>query len=365
MPAIRSSRLVLAVCLASAAGHAQQTVEVASVTARALERTIELPGEFHPYQSVALHARVSGYVERVTVDRGSNVRQGELLVELSAPEVQARIAEAQSRVQLAQAETAQAEAQLAAAESTHEKLQKAAETPGAIAGNEVIQAGKQVEAAQALVNARRQSSRAAEAALEALRDMAGYLQVTAPFDGVITERLVHPGTLVKPDAEPALLVLQQISRLRLVVAVPEQNVGHIVHGARVPFRVPAFPERPYTGTVARVAHALDEKTRTMAVELDVVNSDQSLSPGMYPTVSWPVRSARARLLVPATAVVTTTERVFVIRVRNGQAEWVDVRKGVPAGDQIEVLGALAPGDLVVRRGTDEIRPGAAVPVRGR
>src|SRR5438270_9915884 len=107
--------------------------------------------------------------------------------------------------------------------------------------------------------------------------------------------------------------------------------------------------------IARIAHSLDEKTRTENVELDVINRDGALSPGMYPTVSWPVRSQRPALLVPLTSVVTTTERVFVIRVRDGRAEWVDVREGPSAGDQVEVAGALQPGDLVIRRATDEMR----------
>ena len=101
-----------------------------------------------------LHAKVAGYVERVLVDRGSVVKQGDLLVELSAPEMTAQIAEAESKVQAAEADRLQAEAQLAAAQSTYERLKKAAETPGAIAGNELVQAEKQVEAAQALVRSR-------------------------------------------------------------------------------------------------------------------------------------------------------------------------------------------------------------------
>ena len=98
----------------------------------------------------------------------------------------------------------------------------------------------------------------------------------------------------------------------------------------------------------------------MPVELDVFNSDGSLSPGMYPAVKWPVRRSRPALFVPKTSVVTTTERVFVVRDRNGHAEWVDVRKGAEDGDLAEVIGNLQPGDQVVRRATDEIREGVAL-----
>ncbi len=339
-----------------------QSIDLAPVVSRTISRTTELPGELQPFLSVSLHAKVPGYVERVLVDRGSEVKQGQLLAELSAPEMQARIVEAESNVRTAAADAIQAQAQLAAAQSTYDRLKKAAETEGAIAGNELVLAEKQVEAAQAQVNSKQQASRTAEATVQTQKELQSYLRITAPFDGMVTDRLVHPGALVGPGVDPVLLVIQQISQLRLVVAVPEEDVGSIVNGAKVEFRVPAYPERAYSGTVARPAHALDQKTRTMSVELDVMNRDGSLSPGMYPAVKWPIHRARPAMFVPRTSVVTTTERTFVVRDHNGTAEWVDVRKGTVDGDLVEVAGMnLQPGDMVVRRATDEIREGTALP----
>ena len=344
---------ILAVCALAA-----QTPETVPVVSRAVSRTSDLPAEILPYLSVPLHAKIAGYVERVLVDRGSMVRQGELLAELSAPELKAQIAEAESKVQAAESGRIQAEAQLSGAQSTYDRLRKASETAGAIAGNELVIAEKQVDAARALVRAREQGVRAAESSAQAQKDLETYLKITAPFDGVVTERSVHPGALVGRGGDAPLLVIQQVSRLRVVVPVPESDAGGIIRGAHVPFRVPAFPERIYTGTVARISHVLDPKTRTMAVELEVANRDGSLAPGMYPSVKWPVRTARAALWVPRTAVVTTTERTFVIRSHDGKAEWVDVKKGVADGDLIEVMGNLKPADRIVRRGSDEIRDGA-------
>jgi RND family efflux transporter MFP subunit len=225
----------------------------------------------------------------------------------------------------------------------------------------LIQAEKQVEAARALLNSRQQASRAAQAAVRALQDLQSYLRITAPFDGVVTDRMVHPGALVGPGNDVTLLVVQQVSHLRLVVPVPEENVSGIMSGANVQFQVPAWPERTFSGTIARISRALDQKTRTMNVELDVMNRDGSLAPGMYPSVKWPVRRPRPSLFVPKTSVVTTTERTFVVRSQNGQAEWVDVRKGVTEGDLVEVFGALKPGEMVLRRATDEIREGTHIP----
>jgi RND family efflux transporter MFP subunit len=335
-----------------------QAPELVPVISKPLSRNADLPGEFQPFQVTTIHARVAGFVEKVLVDRGSNVKQGQLLAELSAPEMAAKIAEAASRVPAAESDRMQAEAQLAAVQSTLDHLKKAAETPGAIAGNEVTLAEKQVDAARALLASRRQAVSVAQAAVKALETLQEYLKITAPFDGVVTDRLVHPGALVGPGADAALLVIQQVARLRLTVAVPETDIGGIVAGAKVDFTVPAFPGRTYSGTVARVAHALDPGTRTMPVELDVQNRDGSLAPGMYPNVKWPVRRGRPSLLVPKTSVVTTAERTFVIRARDGKAEWVDVRKGAAEGENIEVMGNLQAGDKVVKRANDELRDGA-------
>ncbi|HMF79591.1 MAG TPA: efflux RND transporter periplasmic adaptor subunit [Bryobacteraceae bacterium] len=355
---MKRTKYLLAYFTAALAIAWAQKTELVPIVSKPISQTVELPGEFLPFQSVSLHAKVPGYVDRVLVDRGSNVKQGQLLADITAPEMMAHIAEAESKVHAAESDRLQAEAQRAAAQSTYERLRKAAETPGAIAGNELIQAQKQVEAMEALVQSKRQASMAAEATTRAQKDLEGYLRITAPFDGVVTDRLVHPGALVGPGADPVLLVIQQVSHLRLVVAVPEESVAGIVKGAKVDFHVPALPQRNYSGTIARISHALDQRTRTMAVEMDVMNRDGSLSPGMYPSVKWPVRRSRPSLLVPKTSVVTTTERTFIVRNQNGRAEWVDVVKGASDGDSIEVSGNLRAGDMVVRRATDEIREGA-------
>jgi RND family efflux transporter MFP subunit len=339
---------------------------MAPVVARPVDRKLSLPGEFEPYQAVAIQAKVTGFVDKVLVDRGSVVKQDELLATLVAPEMKAQRAEAEARVQALEAQRAEGEARLVSAASTYDRLKGASATPGAVAGNELILAQKAVDAARAQVRAVDGSIQAARAAVDAIGDMEQYLNVAAPFAGVITERNVHPGALVGPEggrAEGPMFRLEQNTRLRLVVAVPEVDVSSIPAGARASFTVAAWPGRTFNGTVARLSRSLDPKTRAMAVELDVANPRGQLAPGMYPTVTWPVRARRA-LLVPATAVVTTTERAFVIRASRGVAEWVTVSKGPAAGpDLVEVVGPLAAGDQVVKRASDELREGTPIKVK--
>ncbi len=354
-------KMLLMMMAALSAGA--QSVEVVHVTSKVLERKSRLPGEFTPYQTVDLHARVTGYVEKVEVDVGSTVKAGQLLVTLSAPEMKAQLAEAEAKIGVLESQKIEAEARLVGLQSTYEKLKAASATPGVIAGNELVLAEKAVDVGKAMIVSLENSAKVARAAVDAQKELMAYLQVHAPFDGVITQRWAHPGALVGPGRGQALLRLEQQSRLRLIVALPEGESGNVPRGAKVAFTVPAYIGETFTGTVARHPHVLDAKTRTMPVELDVANAGLRLAPGMYPEVQWPYRRPRASLLVPPTAIVTTTERSFVIRVNDGKAEWVNVSRGLAAGDLVEVFGALKDGDVVVRRGTDEIREGAAVAVK--
>jgi RND family efflux transporter MFP subunit len=353
---------MIALCASTASLHSQSNpaaVETTKVVARTLQKTVTIPGDLTPFQGVNLHARVSGFVESVAVDRGSWVKRGQRLATISAPELRAQRAEAEAKLQAVRAQEAEAQARLVAAQSTYDRLKAASATPGVVAGNDLEIAERGLEATRAQVNAVKSSGGAAGAAVKAVSEMEAYLELIAPFDGVITERNVHPGSLVGPSTG-AVLRIEQVSRLRLTVPVPEAYVGSIAKGTNVEFRVSAFPDQIFHGVIARPAHSLDLKTRSMLVELDVNNPKQALAAGMFAEVQWPVSRAQASLFVPRTAVVRTSERQFVVRVRNGVAEWVDVRRGESNGDVIEVFGDLREGDVVIRRGNDEIRPGTQI-----
>lgn len=358
MPSPKPVLILFTLVLATyATAQDRPHTEMAKVEARPLTRTVPLTAELAPYLQADIEARVPGYVDRVLVDRGTVVRRGQLLVELAAPEMSAQTSAAQASVDQAKADEAQAEAQAAAAWITYGRLQEAAKTPGAVAGNELTQAEKQKDAADAVVESRKAGVKTATDRLRSTTEMQGYLRVTAPFDGVITDRFVHPGMAVDSGGHQPLLKLQQVSHLRLVVPVPEAYTVTIARGKNVTFRVAAQPNRTYTGSIARIPKSVDQQTRSMMVELDVVNRDQSLAPGMYAIVDWPVSSGGGLLFVPATSVVTTTERTFVITSNNGKAHWIDVQKGPVSGDLVAVRGPLTAGESVVKRATDEMREG--------
>src|SRR5262250_1381747 len=339
-------------------------IQAAKVVAQKLAITVHLPGEIEPYEVVAIFPKVTGFMKSIAVDRGSHVKAGELIAQLEAPELIAQRSEAQSKLQAAQAQLAAAEAKVASDEGTYEHLKAAAATPGVVAGNDLFVAQKALDADRAQLKAQQDNVNAAEQALQAVAQTEAYLQVKAPFDGVVTERNVHPGALVGPAGAPGVAVpmlrIETLSRLRVVVPVPETYAAGVPEGTKVDFTVPAFPGRTFSGTIARISHSVDVKTRTMPVELETANGKGELSPGTFADVLWPVRRSYPTVFVPTSSVANTLERVFVIRVRDGKAEWVDVKMGPTVDKMTEVFGNLHQGDVVAIRGTDELRPGTSV-----
>lgn len=338
----------------------ERAVPVVSVVSRSFERTLALPGDLTAFQDVSIHARVQGFLQSIPVDRGSVVRKGALLARIDAPELRAQLSEAEARVQTAEAQLLEAQAAMTSERSTFERLKRASATPGVVAGNDVDVAQQKVEVAGARVNAATKNVDAVRQAARSVRDVEAYVQVTAPFDGVVTERAAHVGSLVGPNSGP-ILRMQQVSPLRLVAAIPEAYVAGVAVGQPIEFTVSTFPGETFTGKLARLGRALDPKTRTMAIELDVSNPQGRLAPGMFAEVRWPARRSASSLFVPRSAVAVTTERAFVVRVRDGVAEWVDVKRGATMNDLVEVFAdALKPGDQVAIRATDELRSGTRV-----
>ena len=346
---------------------APATVETVAVAERKLDMNVSLPAQLIPYESVDIYPRVTGFLDSIRVDVGSRVQKGEELMRLSAPELVAQRSQAEAAEHAAESQLATAQAKLASDEGTYQHLAAAAKTPGVVAQNDVLVAEQTAAADKGAVAAAEHNVIAARDSLRSVAQMESYLTITAPFSGVVTVRNLHPGALTGPSsgqagAQPILRIVDT-NRLRLVVPIPEAEVGEMKQGQSVAFTVPAYPGETFHAPVARIAHDVDLSTRTMHVELDVQNPGDKLAPGSFVTVSWPVRRKAASLFVPSTAVTADQQHTFVIRVRDGKTEWVNVQTGETFNGDVEVFGDLHSGDQVVRTASDSIRSGQSVTVR--
>jgi len=361
------------------------SVPVTKVISKTLFRKDQLPGEINAYQDVLIYPKVPGFIKWLGVDRGSIVKQGQLMVKMYAPEYLARRTEAQakvaaikaalsaeeSRLSDLQAELKKHQATLLADQSTYQRVYTASLVPGVIADNDVVQWAQTVEADRQDVNTfmKRVNAKAHEVAMkkeevdamtksfENFADFASYLEIPAPFDGYVTERKMHVGSFVGPDgtgAYPPICRLKQLDLLRIIAPVPEVDAAGVVLGSEVQFSVSSFPDKRFTGTVARISNDLDKDTRTMPVELNFLNPDFKILPGMFCKVYWPTRRRESSLFVPVSAVVSTPLNTFVCRVKDNIVEWVTVRKGQLMEGMVEVFGDLKEGELVAKEGSEEL-----------
>jgi RND family efflux transporter MFP subunit len=317
------------------------------ITQGQLGATANLPGVLKPFLMVDIYPKVNGFIQEVPVDRGSEVRTGQLLVRLEAPEIEQQYLGAKSKY-------LQAYSLSLASKDDYDRLMVANKMPGTVSPHDLELARAKMIADSATV----QSEIANYKALEATRD---YLSVTAPFNGVITVRNVHPGALVGPaqkESDKPMLVLEQHDKLRLVIDVPEVYSNQLAPGTIVSFRVSTLPGRVFRGAISRSAGSLSMKYRSEAIEVDVSNGDRLLKPGMYAEVELPVHRSTNSLIVPGSAIVTSQEKRYVIKVQGGRAHWVDVTEGNSRNDSTEVFGDLQLHDQIVVNANDGIKDGS-------
>ncbi len=344
-----------------------QPVAVAQVESQKLDTTLTLPAQISPYEAVDVYPKVTGFIATISVDRGSRVRAGDLIIRLSAPELAAQRSQSEATLHSAQAQLAAAQAKLASDHGTYLHLAAAAKTPGVVAGNDLLVAEQTAAADNDQVEAASNNVQAARDALRGVMQLESYLEIRAPFDGVVTQRNLHPGALVGPTSGQAgaqpIVRIESLNRLRVVVPVPEAYAAGVQERQQVTFTVPAYPGRSYHAPIARISHAISQTTRTMQVELDLHNPDAQITPGSFANVVWPIQRPYPTLFVPSLAVTTDLQRTFVIRVRQGKTEWVDVKPGVTVNGKTEIFGDLRPGDMVIANATDSIRNGTSVSVQ--
>jgi RND family efflux transporter MFP subunit len=332
-----------------AAAASAAPAETFPLTKGRLSTALYTPGELIAYQQVDLYAKENSFVKKLYVDVGSEVREGQLLATLEAPELATQLASAQSRVK-------SQEAIYIASKANYERLVETSKTPGTISQNDIDQADARQKSDLAQLEA-------AKSAYNQVAETLKYLEIRAPFNGVISARNVNPGAYVGPSgkgSEFPLFTLQEQRHLRLVVSVPEAYTGYLNDQNEVQFTVKALPNEVFHAKVKRLAGALDLRLRAERIEMDVINNDKKLLPGMVAEVNVPLPARDSTFVVPTSAVVNSTERVFVIRVVDGKAQWVDVKQGRSDKGRMEIYGDLHEGDTILKVASEEHRDGSVV-----
>jgi RND family efflux transporter MFP subunit len=323
--------------------------QVFSLKKGKLSSSLQIPGQLIAYEQVDLYAKVSSFVKKLYVDVGSEVKEGELLAIMEAPEINSQLAGAESNIK-------SREAIYLASKANYDRMLETSKTPGTISPNDL-------EQADARKNSDYAQFKAAQSASKEITETQNYLQIRAPFSGVITARNVNPGAYVGPagkGSELPLFNLQEQKKLRLVISVPEAYTEYLNHKDEVSFSVNSLPGRTFKATINRLSGAIDNRLRSQRIEMDVFNNDKKLLPGMVAEVNLPLPSSDSTFIVPKTAVVNSTESVFVIRVVNNQTQRVDVKTGRDANDFVEIYGKLNEGDILLISASDEIKNGTVL-----
>ena len=314
-----------------------------------LSSSVKIPGELQAFQQVDLYAKVNSYIKKLWVDVGSEVNAGQLLAELDAPEINAQLSSAESRLK-------SLEAIYFASKANYDRLYETSKTPGTISRNDLDQANAKQRSDLAQVEA-------AKSNYQEIINTKAYLQIRAPFGGVITGRNVSTGAYVGPSgkgSEMPIFTLQEHKKLRLIVSVPETYTAYINKKSAVDFSVNSIAGEKFKANISRLAGALDSKLRSQRIEMDVDNNSKKLLPGMVAEVSIPLTSNANAFIVPGSTVLNSTTGVFVIAIQSRKTVWIPVKTGRSYEGKTEVFGALTAGDTLITHSGEEIRNAAPV-----
>lgn len=328
-----------------------------------LDSTLAIAGEFKPFQEVDVHAKVAGYIHAIYVDVGDHVKDGQELAVLEIPELAAQLSgadagvrRAKEEIRTAKAEVEQAQSAETAAHSEYARLKQAADAQaGLVAQQEVDDARAkdlgsqaQVARAQANLSAAQQQLEVSQATLKQYSALSDYSTIRAPFSGVITVRYADTGALIAAGTNSStqsmpVVRLAEISKLRLVLPVPESVAAQIHLGDPVKVRVQAI-DRTLEGRVSRFADALNAQTRTMETEIDFENRDGQLMPGMYGEAVLGLEGKKNVLTIPLDGVSRNGSDATVLAVNSkGVIEERHIKLGTESSSEAEVLSGSAKG----------------------
>jgi len=324
------------------------SLRVAKVKASDPIIDVTLPATTLAFTMANIYARVSGYISKRNVDIGDRVKTGDLLVEISAPEIDHQLAQAEATLAQNKAAVAQILANKELARVTAER-----EDPLVRKGFESKLQGDtnrlNLQAQEAQVAVAKANVAAQEAQVKVARQQKKYLSVLAPFDGVVTKRNVNIGDLVQGDATSGtfMFTVMESEVIRTQVYVPQDQAFGLAPGVKAVVRVPELPGRTFPGTVTRVADALQPGTRTLLAEIDIENPDEVLTPGLYCTVELYIPRKTPSLLVPASAIIFDQNGMQVAVVKDGTAHIQTITVARDLGTDIEVRDGVKEGDEVI------------------
>jgi RND family efflux transporter MFP subunit len=327
-------------------------VAVAKVKREDLSREITYPAEFRPYVEVELHAKVSGYVDKMNVDFGDKVKAGELLASIEVPELQDELTNAIATEEKAEADYTNANLIYTRLVSVNDQH------PNLVAQQDLDTASANEQMSAAAIAA-------AQAEVGKYKTLVNYTQIVAPFDGVVTRRYADPGALIQAgtSSDTQSLPLVRVSDnylLRLDFPVDVDFVQDVQVGAPVDVHVESLGGKTFTGTVSRFTRDVDDNTRKMITEIEVPNPKLEIDPGMYATVALNVENHSNTLAIPTQAVIVgATPSVYIVN-STGEIEQRPIQVGLETSDEYEVLSGLQEGDLVVIGNHSEIQSGQKV-----
>jgi RND family efflux transporter MFP subunit len=349
---------------AAAAQAASSPPLVSVATARRAPATMErtLPGNAQAFREAALFARSTGYLKRWLVDIGDRVKDGQLIAEISAPDVDDQLAQARANLVLAKANLNVSEANAALAETTLARDQAAGVGVG-VSAQSIDQDKAQVKTTKAQIESAKANIQVNEATVQQFADLQSFQKIVAPFPGVITARNVDPGALITADNTTTreLFHVMQTDPLRVFVNVPQIGATSIAPGQGAVVWQRDDPTTQFAGKVTRTANALDPNTRTLLTEVDVPNPKDALRPGMYLQVKFVTARTAPSVLIPSAALVTRPDGSLVPILDENQAvRYRKVQLGRDLGSELEIVSGLEGGETVVVHPGDTLAEGQQV-----
>ena len=339
-------------------------VLTAPVRASPATASVFWPGSTLAFNLADIFARASGYIVTRNVDIGSRVKKGDVLVEISAPEIQHQIAQAEATLAQNQATLVQSQANRDLANVTWGRDKTLVQQ-----GWVTLQQGDTdrltLAADQAAVGVAEANIKAQQAQIKVLSQQQVYQTVVAPFDGHITQRNVDVGSLVQADANTGtdMFTLMNDDVLRIQLYVPQDQAFGVAPGVEAVARVPELPGREFPGTVTRIADALQPGTRTLLTEVDVPNPDHALPAGVYCTVELKIPRKTPSLIVPAAAIVFNVDGLSVMVVEDGVARVRRVTESRDFGTTVELSAGVKDGDQVILNPPVDLTDGHKVTIR--